>query len=67
MSICIITHPPFAREYKIYLYCKLRQYVLEWAMTAVFISIVNQDNICTAAGVVHNCSTYTSLFIRPKV
>ena len=46
MSICVITHPPFAREYKIYLYCKLRQYVLEWAMTAVFISIVNRDNIC---------------------
>ena len=46
MSICVITHPPFAREYKIYLYCKLRQYVLEWTMTAVFISIVNRDNIC---------------------
>ena len=27
MSICVITHPPFAREYKIYLYCKLRQYM----------------------------------------
>ena len=48
MSICVITHPPFAREYKIYLYCKLRQYVLEWTMTAVFISIVNRDNICTS-------------------
>ena len=47
MSICVITHPPFAREYKIYLYCKLRQYVLEWTMTAVFISIVNRDNICS--------------------